>query len=423
MKWLIKNARILSTSSPWDNQEVDLLLVDGVITQVGVALTDADARVFDAGGAYLSPGWMDIGCVHGDPGFEHREDLFSLAVAANAGGYTAIAPFPNTLPAADSQAQLHYLRQHKAHTRVEIFPIAALTEGIQGQAIAEMIDLHHAGAVAFSDGLKSVQHAGVMMRALEYVKQFDGLVINRPDEQFLSSEGQLHEGLESTLMGLPGIPPLAEELMLYRDLRLTDYARSRLMVYNVSTAGSVELIRKAKASGLQVFASVAALNLAFDSTRLITFDSNLKVLPPLRSPIDQEALIAGLQDGTIDCITSGHLPLEDDLKLREFPYTAFGAIGLETTFALVHTRLAAILGLRLLLDKLVGGPRGILGLTTPEIKAGVPVNFTIFDTEKTWVFAEKHIQSRSRNTPLLNHTLKGKVLATFFRQEAQINVD
>ena len=423
MKWLIKNARILSATSPWDDQVLDLLLVDGVIENVGTGLQDTDAQFFNAGASFLSPGWLDIGCVHGDPGFEHREDLFSLAAAARAGGYTAIAPFPNTNPPSDSQAQLQYLKHHKAHTQVDIHPIAALTEGIGGQAIAEMMDLHHAGAVAFSDGLKSIQHAGVMMRALEYVKPFRGLVINRPDELFLSAEGQLHEGLESTLMGVPGIPPLAEELMLYRDLRLADYAQSRLMAYNISTAGAADLIRTAKGSGLEVFASVAALNLAFDSTQLLNFDSNLKVLPPLRSAGDQEALIEALRDGTIDCITSGHLPLEADLKLKEFPYTAFGAIGLETAFALAHTRLEKAVDVRLLVDKFANGPRRVLGLPIPEIKAGVPANFTIFDPQKEWVFSDRHIRSKSRNSPLLNRHLKGKVLATFFRQEVQINID
>lgn len=423
MKWLIKQVRILASESRWDDQVVDVMIADGKIEKIGVGLSTPVDTVFDAKGACLSPGWMDIGCFNGDPGYEHREDLNSLAAAALAGGYTAIAPLPNTFPPVESQADVNYLRKHPAAEKVEIFPLAVVTEGAAGKAITELIDLHRAGAIAFTDGLHSLQHGGVMMRALEYVKQFGGLVMNRPDDALLSAEGQLHEGVESTLMGLPGIPALAEELMLYRDLRLTEYTGSRLFVSGVSTRGAVQLIRQARSEGLEVFSAVPVLNLAFEAAELTTFDSNLKVQPPLRTAEDREALIAGLLDGTVDCILSGHLPLEEDLKMKEFPYAAFGAIGLETAFALANTVLGEKLELRLLIEKFSAGPRKILGIPVPEIDAGVPANFTIFDPEKAWQLTRSQIRSRSKNSPLFGKPLKGKVLATFFGKETHVNAD
>lgn len=421
MKWLIKNARIIAPESPLDDNLTDVLVVEGRIEKLQAGIKDSEATVFDADGACLSPGWMDIGCFNGDPGFEHREDLSSLGAAAVAGGYTAIAPLPNTFPPVENQADIHYLKHHPVRETIDIFPIAAATEGTEGKAITEMIDLWYAGAVAFSDGLKSIQHGGVMMRALEYVRQFDGLLINHPDDHLLSGEGQLHEGRESTLLGLPGIPAVAEELMLYRDLRLTEYSRSRLLASAISSAGSVALIRRAKRESLNVFASVPVMNLAFDVTQMEDFDSNKKVFPPLRTPADREALIGGIMDDTIDCIISGHLPVEEDQKMKEFPYTAFGAIGLETTFALANHVLGDQAGIRKLIDKLAYGPRRVLGLSVPEINTGVPANFTIFDPEAVCTFTRKSIRSKSYNTPLLGRELKGRVRATFFNKHVHLN--
>lgn len=421
MKWLIKNAHLLAPGSPFDDQLNDLLVVEGRIEQIQPGIKDSEANVFDASGAYLSPGWMDIGCFNGDPGFEHREDLNSLAAAAIAGGYTAIAPLPNTFPPVENQADIYYLRNHPVAETIDVFPIAAATEGTEGKAITEMIDLRHAGAVAFSDGLKSIQHGGVMIRALEYVRQFDGLLINHPDDHLLSGGGQLHEGRESTLLGLPGIPSVAEEMMLYRDLRLVEYTRSRLLVAAISSVGSVELIRRAKAQSLDVFASVPVMNLAFDVSGMADFDSNKKVLPPLRTAADKEGLIEGILDDTIDCIVSGHLPVEEDHKIKEFPYTAFGAIGLETTFALANQVLSSRAGIRKIVDKLSYGPRRVLGLPVPEINTGVPANFTIFDPEMVCTFTRKNVQSKSYNTPLLGRELRGSILATFLREQVHLN--
>lgn len=411
MNLLIRQARIAYPGHPRHGHITDIHIRDGRIAAMADALDpDAGTEILDAEGHYLSPGWLDLGVQTGDPGYEHRETLDTVRAAAAAGGYTAIACYPNTLPVTHSKSEVQYLRQHTMGGLVDCLPIGALSQGCAGTDIAEMMDMRAAGAVAFSDGKRPVQHAGVLLRALHYVKTFDGVVFNHPHDESIAAGGQMHEGITSASLGLKGLPALAEELMVQRDLSLVAYAGSRLHIANISTAGAVALLRAAKAQGMPVTCSVPAANLLLTDERLLGFDSQLKVLPPLRGNTDREALIAGLLDGTIDAITSNHVPLEEEAKKLEFPYAGFGMIGLETAFALANEALqGAEVGT--LVEKLAIGPRRILNLPMPQFAVGEAACCTLFSTQHIWRLEAQDIRSRSRNTPFLGQPLRGRALA------------
>ncbi|MBK8564790.1 MAG: dihydroorotase [Saprospiraceae bacterium] len=410
MHLLIKNATLVWPGSKHDGSVADILIKNGKIDAIGSGLTDNGATVFEAKGTCVSPGWLDLGTWVGDPGMEHREDFTSVEKAALAGGYAAIAVLPNTHPALHSKSEIQYVRSRSAASMVDFLPIGAVSQDCSGKDITEMYDMQAAGALAFSDGKKAVYDSGLMLRALQYVRPFGGVILNRPHDRTLAPSGQMHEGVMSTSLGMKGVPALAEELMLRRDIYLVEYTGSRLHVLNISTAGSVELVREAKARGLQVTASVAAMNLACDDHLLSEFDPNFKVMPPIRELSDMEALRAGLADGTIDCITSNHTPLDPEAKNLEFPFADFGAIGLETAFGLSWMHLYNSLTISQMVEKLAVAPRKLLGLAEPKLGPGEPACLTIFNPNSEWTFTQKDIQSRSKNTPFVGWRLKGKVL-------------
>jgi dihydroorotase len=270
-----------------------------------------------------------------------------------------------------------------------------------------MIDLHTAGAIAFTDGHKPVWHSDILVKTLQYLQTFDGLLINRPEDVLLAQFGQMHEGITSTMLGLKGIPALAEEMMIARDLRFLEYAGGKIHFSAISTATSLELIRQGKRNGLQVTCDMAAHQIAFDDTALLNFDTNLKVNPPFRSQTDIEAIWKGLADGTIDAIVSDHNPLDEESKKLEFDLAEFGIIGLQTAFAVMNT-FNQTLSLEKLIEKFTVRPRQILKLPSVHIAEGQPANLTLFNTEQQWTFTEKLIRSKSRNTPFIGHTFRGK---------------
>jgi dihydroorotase len=410
MDLLIKKAIIVDPGTSLNGKQMDILVSDGKIGQIGKDITSPKAKKISIKGLHVSPGWLDVGVQTGDPGKEHREDLTTVTKAAAAGGFTGIACFPNTDPVADSKSGILYLKQNSRHLAVDCFPIGALSEGCNGKDITELYDMHEAGACAFSDGEQSIQHAGLMLRGLLYVKAFDGLVINHPHDKTLAANGQMHEGYVSTSLGLRGISGLTEAIMVQRDIELAEYAHSKVHIYNISTARSVEKIKKAKAKGIQVTTSVAALNLLYDDAALTGFDANFKVLPPLRSKEDIKALKKGLKDGTIDFITSNHVPLEEEAKKLEFPYASFGALGLETAFGVAHTALKKNLSIENLIDKLSVQPRRILGLPEVKLEKDAHANLTLFIPGASWTVSQDDFYSRSENTPLIGHELQGKVI-------------
>jgi dihydroorotase len=339
------------------------------------------------------------------------------------GGYTGVACFPNTQPCVHSKSEVHYILQSTRDYLVQFHPIGAVSHDCAGKDITEMLDMEAAGAIAFSDGKIPVAHAGLLLRALLYAKTFGGVILNHPHEVSIIPGGQMHEGVVSTQLGIKGIPALAESLMVQRDLDILAYTGSRLHIHNISTAQAVSLIREAKKAGLQVTCSVPALNLFFTETDLQGFDAMLKVLPPLRTEEDRQAIFAGLQDGTIDLITSNHVPLEIEAKQLEFAYAKFGAIGLETAYAAAQTVLKGILDAGQLVDKLAIQPRKLLGLEVPVITEGKAANLTAFDPELKWTLEEKAIRSKSKNSPFLGRELSGRALAVVKGNQSKILVD
>ena len=410
MNLFINNVFIIHPDSPHNGQKVDMMIENGVIQKIGKCLKCPENATFIEGeGAFAALGFMDIGVQACDPGFEHRDDVFSIAKAAAFGGFTSVAVQPNTQPTLHSKSEIAYVKNKTKEQLVDFQVIGAMTQDCKGEEISEMYDMYHAGAIAFSDGKKSIKESGILLRALQYVKAFDGLIINHPFEKSVAQGGQMHEGLMSTSLGMKGIPSLSEELMLVRDLYLLEYCESRLHVANISTARSVDLIRQAKAKGLQVTASVAAINLAFEDNDLANFDTFLKVQPPLRAQSDIAALREGLVDGTIDFIASNHIAHDEEAKNLEFPYADFGVIGLETTAAVANT--FSGLSKEQLVEKLSINPRNILKINTPNIVEGEKANLTIFNPNLVWTYEKKHILSKCYNSPFIGKELKGKTIA------------
>ncbi|HPI05358.1 MAG TPA: dihydroorotase [Saprospiraceae bacterium] len=411
MNILLQKAHIVDGSR--ESKPQDILIRNGRIESISSHIeAEKNTKVWSSPHLCVSPGWFDVGVQTGDPGFEHREDLRTVAAAAAKGGFTAIAPFPNTQPAIHSKSEILYIRNTTAGLGVHFYPIGAVSLECAGKDLAELYDMHASGAVAFSDGKKSVQDAGLLLRAMQYTRAFNGLILNEPHHKTIASGGQMHEGTMSTSLGLKGLPSLAEEIMVQRDLSLLEYSEGRLHIHLISTAKSVDMIRAAKKAGLQVTCSVAVANLFFTDAELRDFDSNWKLLPPLRAQSDADALIEGLADGTIDFIVSNHSPWDEEAKNLEFPYADFGMIGLETVFALCRTFGDKKLPLPLLVEKLSLAPRRIFGLPVPEIKEGEKAELTVFDPTESYTFSVENIGSKSRNTPFLGRKMQGKVLGT-----------
>ncbi|MEM6726164.1 MAG: dihydroorotase [Bacteroidota bacterium] len=409
---LLKNIRILVAGTP-ETSRTDLLIENGTIRRIAANIESETAELIDGNGAIVCPGFFDIGTQIGDPGFEHKEDLYSAASAAAAGGYTGLACFPNTHPVIHSKSEVLYVRNTARSLPVDIYPIGAISRNCEGKEITEMYDMRAAGAVAFSDGLTAIQHSGVLMRALLYVKPFEGLIINRPLDEKIAAHGMLHEGMTSTSLGLKAIPALAESLNVQREIYLTQYTESRLHFHLISAGESLDLIRKAKQEGVAVTASVSPLHLVFTDDDLMSFNNNLKVMPPIRSAFDRAALVEALKDGTIDVISSGHVPQDQESKHLEFAYAQFGAITLETTFSLLFEQFGESLGLGKLIDLLAIQPRQVLGLPVPEIKEGATADLCLIDLEHAWTRSTDTLRSKSMNDPLLGRTLPAKVLGTY----------
>ena len=432
MHVLLRSVHVIDAASPVHEQVVDIRVNNGLVQEIGQHLSaGSETRVIESENLHVSTGWLDMRVLAQDPGYEHKEDLTSVCRAAAAGGFTDIAVLPNTQPVVDDKGILGYVRRMASGQPVDVHVIAAVTKKAAGEDFTEMLDLHHAGAVAFSDGTHPLQNPDLLLKTLQYLQPINGLLMNRPEEQMLTRFGQMHEGIQSTRLGLKGMPALAEELIIERDLRLLDYVlrgdegderrqplpasplSSPLLHFStISTARSVDLIRGAKARGLPVSCDVAVHQLVFDDSALADFDTNLKVNPPFRLPTDVAALWAGLADGTIDAIVSDHSPQDAESKHVEFDQAEFGVTGLETLFAAVVTHNRGLL-LPQLIEKITSQPRHILRLPAQHVAAGQPASLTLFDPSGTWTFERTH--SKSKNSPFLGQTLTGRVIGTIHR--------
>lgn len=419
MDILLKQVEIVDRQSSWHGKKVNVGLKDGRIASVGNEEAKA-GKVIDAQGLMLSVGWADMQANFADPGHEHKENLTSGALAAAKGGFTDVALVPNTKPAVQSKNEISYIRSRNAQFVTQLHAIGAVTLDTKGEELTEMIDMYEAGAVAFSDGENPLWHTDICLKALLYLQKFDGLLINKPFDRLLTAFGTMHEGVNSTIMGMKGMPSLAEELAISRDLDILAYAGGKLHFSNISAAGSVELIRKAKAKGLDVTCDVAAHQLMFTDGDFPDFDTHYKVNPPLRTQADVDALVEGLKDGTVDVIVSGHSPQDEESKKLEFDNAEFGIIGLQTVLPIL-VRLGDKLDLGTALEKISVAPRKRLGLDVPKIAQDEVANLTLFDPREKWVLDDRTNASRSKNSPFYGKELVGRALAVFNKGKYRID--
>jgi len=406
---LIANGRVIDPEQGLD-RITNLLIEDGKIAGYDVPPNDQD-RVIDATDRIVAPGLIDTHAELREPGLEDDETIASGAAAAVAGGYTTIACLPNTNPPIDTQPAVQYVRsqaERAAQCRVEV--VACVSKDRQGEQLAEIGSLVEAGAVAFSDATSAIQNPELLRRAFQYCGMFDKPILNPPQMNELARHGIMHEGLVSLRLGLPGLPVEAEDVMTSRDCRLADATGGRIHLMSISTAGSVELVRRAKRHDIRVTAAICPHHLALTDEALDSFDSQYKVMPPLRSKEHVEALIEGLRDGAIDVIASGHAPHAPEKKMQELDQAPFGMVAFETALSLVITTLIepGHLDWPAALAKLTSNPARIFGLDRGSLGVGMPADVTVIDPHATWRVRPEALVSKSSNTPLAGWDLKGR---------------
>lgn len=408
MSTLIKKVKIMDANSTFYLTEVDVLVTNGMISAIGACLeATADTQIIQGDNLFLSNGWVDVMADYADPGLEHKETIITGASAAKNGGFRHVFVVPNTHPVIGNKAMVDYVVTQGKLTSTHIYPIGAASKNTEGKDLAEMIDMHTAGAIAFSDGWKPIDNAQLMLKSLEYVKTFDGVVIQLPVYSSLAKGGLMNEGFNSVRLGMPGIPVIAESLLVHRDIELLRYTNSRLHFSGISTAASLALIRAAKNDGLDVTCSVTPYHLLYNDNILSEYDSNFKVMPPIRSEEDRLALIAALEDGTIDCIASHHRPQEWDAKAKEYEYTEYGMMTQETVFSMLQMA-APEVTMEQWVALLSTNARKIFKLKTSSIEVDQPADLTVIAPEEIWVFNNANKRSKGINSPLLGKELIGK---------------
>lgn len=413
MQYLIKGGIIVD---PVDEtlHELDLLIQDGIVKEIGKDLAAPEAEIIDAAGNYVCPGLVDIHVHLREPGYEYKEDINSGTRAAAMGGFTAVACMPNTNPVVDNAAVISYILQRAEKAAARVYPIGALTKGSQGKELTEMADLKAAGAVALSDDGQPVMDAGMMLRVMRYAAMLGLTVISHCEDLTLADGGQMHEGAVSTMLGLKGIPSVAEEVMVSRDIMLAEYTGCQLHIAHISTEGSVRLVRQAKARGVKVTAEAAPHHFTLTEEAVQGFNTNAKVNPPLRRKVDVEAIKEGLKDGTIDVIATDHAPHAYHEKDVEFQYAPNGLVGLETAVGLVFNELVqtGVLTVPQAVAKLSLNPRQVLGLPGGRLQPGVTADITIIDPNLREVVDADKLQSKSKNTPFGGWELTGLPVVT-----------
>jgi dihydroorotase len=420
MKLLIKQAKVVDPSSPINGQITDIFIENGIIRKLGSGLSEKADKTIDIKGLHISPGFVDLFANFGDPGHEFKETLETGAAAAAAGGYTDVMIIPNTSPTIHNKSGVEYIVRKSGSLPVNVHPIGAVTKNTEGKELAEMYDMQASGAVAFSDGINSVQSSGLLVKALQYVKAFDGTIIQIPDDKSINPHGLMNEGIISTQLGLPGKPAMAEELIVARDIKLARYAESKLHFTGISSKKSLEYIKRGKETNAGISCSVTPYHLFFCDEDLKEYDTNLKVNPPLRTREDREALRIAVSDGTVDCIASHHLPHEYDSKILEFEYARNGMISLETAYAVLNTAMPG-LSQDNWVTLLSINPRKLFGFEPIKIQEGSKAMLTLFNPAEKWKVTEKDIRSKSKNSPFIGKELTGKIIGIVNKMQVLTN--
>jgi dihydroorotase len=391
-------------------KRADLIIENGIIQQIGEIADGWDGEIIDGSKLIACPGLFDMHVHLREPGYEHKETIYSGCRAAVAGGFTGVAPMPNTDPVIDNPGLVNILREKAEGFPVEVHPIAAITLGRKGKNLSEIGELVEEGVMVFSDDGSPVMSSDLMRRALEYTNMFGATISEHCEDTSLTLGGVMHEGAVSTRLGLPGWPGIGEEIAIDRNVRLAEFTGGKIHIAHISTAASLEIIKRAKRNGINVTAEVTPHHLTLDCGLLDGFDSNYKVNPPLRTKEDVIALQDGLADGTIDVIATDHAPHAPDEKEVEFIKAPFGMIGLETALGIIHTKLVLTgkLTIERMIEAMTSAPRKVMGLSEVQIKAGETANLTLFNPDEKWMVDKDLFNSKSKNTPFHGWELTGR---------------
>ena len=418
MNVLIKSAKIIDPNSDYHNKIMDIYIKNNKIDRIAKSIKGCKKSIancteieYKAENLHISPGWFDLHANFGEPGYEQQETFNTGISAALKGGFTGVMVMPNNKPNIDNKSMINYIKNETKGNVIDIVPAGNITKQGAGDEIVEIQDMHMAGCKAFTDDKKSIMKSEVLKVALLYLKDVNNIIMNFPNDNTISNGGFMHEGHTSTRLGLKGIPSIAEEAMVDRDINLCKYTNSKLHLSYISTKNSAMKIKQAKSKGLKVTSDVTVHNLFLTDESVNNFDTRYKVLPPLRTKKDNTALINALKNGTIDVISTDHSPISDEYKKIEFDNAANGIIGLETAFGLLGKHILPHIGLSTLIEKISINPRKILKIDKVTIKESENANITLFDPDLEWEFTRDDIKSKSHNTPFIGKKLKGKALA------------
>ena len=419
MDALIKSAKIISPNSPFHLKTKDILISNGKIEKIEDSIL-ADCEPIEIEGLFVSDGWLDLFSVLREPGNEHKDTIKSLLLSAAKGGFTKVLGVSGTTPPLDNKAQVQYAKMNSAGNIVTLLPAGTVTEGQKGEEITEMYDMHLSGAVAFSDGKRTLSNPELLKRALLYTKPFGGKIITYCEDELVANNGMISEGKVAATLGLKVRPALAEEIAINRDLFIAEYTDAAIHITGVSSKKSVEIIKEAKVKGIQVTCDVNIANLFFTDKAVTSFEPNFKLLPPLRSEEDRQGLIAGLKEGVINAVTSGHTPQDIESKFCEFDNAEFGAVTLEATFKALYTVLKNVMSIEQIIALVSTSPSKILGISE-KIEVGLEANLTLFIASDANEFKLADVKGVSKNSPFIGTVLEGEVVGVLSNNQLHLN--